>query len=831
MSGVGPLQLSVDGGPPRNFGGKTRITVGRTPGNDVVIDHPLVSRQHLAFVSGPRGWLAQDLRSTNGIFTGGSRHPEIPVNGPTQIMLGDPATGPRLQVWSAAPAGGGSPRPPVVPRQVAPGPVAPGPVAPGPAPGRPQPAMGPIGGAGPVTPPPRFQELPAAPHLQALRHNVSAVFQLPGTGAPKRETISLSGVQTIGRTPDNDIVVADVLASRRHARLISSPGAAPVIEDLGSINGTFVNGARVHRQNVTDGDVVTIGNSDFVVSGGNLVRGQAQAQVADGLHVHAVSLVVDGGKQLLKEVEFSAKPGSLTAVIGPSGAGKSTVSKIAAGLNSPTSGLVTFEGRSVHQEYEALRTRIGMVPQQDVLHHNLTLRQALRYAAELRLPPDSSQTDRDRVIDGVLSELQLTDHVDTRISKLSGGQQKRASVAMELLTGPSLLILDEPTSGLDPALDRQVMQTLRRLADAGRVVLVVTHSLTYMSLCDQVLLLAPGGKTAYCGPPGQVEQAMGTGDWAEIFAFVADQPDTAHMRYLNSGRLNRVPPPPPRPVGPPAPVAHTSLTRQASTVARRQLRLIFADTGYLIFLVALPVVLGLLTMVIPGDHGFKQAAAGELSTPGTEASQILVVLVVGAAFMGAALTVRDLVGERAIFERERAVGLRPGAYLGAKIVVFFIAAILQSAIMVAIAFAGSGLPELGGPGLPPPLALFLAIAVLSCVSTLVGLVISASVKSNEQVMPPLVIVIMVQLVFCGGLFKLDSPGLEQLSWIFPSFWGYVAAAGAIDLNQLNPVAPPPQSIELWNTSYGHTALAYAVMILIGAALAALTYSKLRLKRN
>ncbi len=229
------------------------------------------------------------------------------------------------------------------------------------------------------------------------------------------------------------------------------------------------------------------------------------------------------------------------------------------------------------------------------------------------------------------------------------------------------------------------------------------------------------------------------------------------------------------------------------------MRLIFADIGYLVFLVLLPVVLGLLTLVIPGSSGFSRLEVIPPNAPppkdGAEAIQILVVLVVGAAFMGAALTVRDLVGERDIFERERAVGLRPGAYLFAKIVVFFIAAILQTIIMVGITFAGRGLPEFGGPILPPTLALVVAIAVLACVSTLVGLAISSAVKSNEQVMPPLVIVVMVQLVFCGGLFKLDGAGLQQLSWIFPSFWGgYVTAAGSVDLYNINVAAPPADHV-------------------------------------
>ena len=159
-----------------------------------------------------------------------------------------------------------------------------------------------------------------------------------------------------------------------------------------------------------------------------------------------------------------------------------------------------------------------MVPQDDVVHRQLTVNQALGYAAELRLPPDTSKADREQVVAQVLEELGLTKHADTRVDKLSGGQRKRASVALELLTGPSLLILDEPTSGLDPALDLQVMTMLRQLADAGRVVLVVTHSLTYLDVCDQVLLMAPGGKTAFLGAPDQIGDVMGTTNWAQIFA-------------------------------------------------------------------------------------------------------------------------------------------------------------------------------------------------------------------------------------------------------------------------------------------------------------------------
>src|SRR6185369_12468737 len=273
---------------------------------------------------------------------------------------------------------------------------------------------------------------------------------------------------------------------------------------------------------------------DLVFTGGTLAR-RSETEAATrtgGLEVRGLTWTIEGNKTLLDSIALDARPGTLTAVIGPSGAGKSTFARQVAGLTHPTSGTITFEGHDVHAEYASLRSRIGMVPQDDVVHGQLTVRQALMYAAELRLPPDTTKADREQVVLQVLEELEMTKHLDTRVDKLSGGQRKRASVALELLTGPSLLILDEPTSGLDPALHRQVMTMLRQLADAGRVVIVVTHSLAYLKVCDQVMLLAPGGRTAYCGPPRGIGRAMGTTNWADIFAKVGADPDAANRRFL-----------------------------------------------------------------------------------------------------------------------------------------------------------------------------------------------------------------------------------------------------------------------------------------------------------
>lgn len=636
------------------------------------------------------------------------------------------------------------------------------------------------------------------------------------------------GGLTIGRTSENNIVVNDVLASRRHARLVADPGGL-AIEDLGSVNGTFVNGARQQRALLREGDLVTIGNVDFLVSGGALLHQERAKTGGVGLALHGVGFTVEGNKQLLVDVSLDAGQGTLTALIGPSGAGKSTLAKLIAGSTSPSAGIVTFEGRNLHAEYEALRSRIGMVPQDDVLHRQLTVQQALRFAAELRLPQDTTPADRDRVIAGVLEELSLTQHAQTRVDRLSGGQRKRASVAMELLTGPSLLILDEPTSGLDPALDKQVMEMLRKLADAGRVVLVVTHSLTHMDLCDKVLLLAPGGKTAFNGPPRNVRNEMRTDDWAEIFARVAAHPDQVFAEYRARHHTPPPPPPPPMPYGygahmgaPPA----ASTAKQISTLVRRQFRLILADRGYLIFLMVLPFVLGALSLLVPGDYGLQQS-----KPPGHngQSMQLLTLLTLGATFMGCSLSVRDLVGERSIFQRERAVGLLPHAYLFAKVVVFSIWSMLQSLILVAIVVAGKGAPE-SSALIPSGVAeLYVDITMLACASVVIGLLLSAIARSNEQVMPMLVVVILASLVFCGGMIPVTGrAGLEQISWIFPSRWGFAAIASTVDLRSLYRVA---QDDNLWQQESGWWALDILMLFMISLTIAIGTWRMLVLKKK
>ena len=752
----------------RTFAPGHDVVIGRDLRADVRVAHPLVARVHVVLRFDRGRWVAIDNGSLNGMFVDHRRVSSVDISDGQSINISNP-DGPRLTFEVGrhmGPAGrppGGPPsvrpaqqhvsQPPSQPNYHTPTEIGPG--------------ARPSGGDGPN-----------------FATSMIRILRSPSPASPP-------GAVTIGRATDNDIVIPDVLASRHHATLVPTP-AGVEIRDARSINGTFVNGTRVDQAVLGEGDVVTIGNVDLVFHHSSLVR-RTETEAATrtgGLEVRGIGLTIEHHRTLLDNISFSARPGTLTAVIGPSGAGKSTLAKVIAGTSNPTRGKVSFEGHDIHAQYASLRSRIGMVPQDDVVHSQLTVKQALGYAAELRLPPDTTKQDRRQVVAQVLEELELTPHARTRVDRLSGGQRKRASVAMELLTGPSLLILDEPTSGLDPALDRQVMTMLRQLADAGRVVVVVTHSLTYLDACDQVLLLAPGGKTAFCGPPSGIGRAMGTTNWADIFTKVGADPDAANRRFLQRANPPPVSPETEKPTDLGKPV-HTSLRRQFSTIGRRQVRLIVSDRGYFVFLALLPLVVGVLSLAVSGNVGF--GIPNPMGVAPDEPGEILVLVNMGAIFMGTAITIRDLIGERAIFRREQAVGLSSTAYLLAKICVYSTAAIIQSAILVAVVMYGKGGPTQGDVVVGNArVELFLNAAATCVAAAMLGLVLSSLARSNEQIMPLLVVLVISQLVFGGGMIPVAHRLLlDQLSWFTPARWGFAASASTVDLIKLvpRPLAP------------------------------------------
>ncbi len=602
-------------------------------------------------------------------------------------------------------------------------------------------------------------------------------------------------VLRIGRAPDNEVVVADLSVSRYHAELRKAARGGYEIVDLESHNGTYVNGQRVGSAPVTDTDLIGVGPATFRMVGGELQEFIDTGDIS--LAARDLTVRLPGGKILLDHVSFPLGERCLLGVIGPSGAGKSTLLGALTGIRPATDGSVQYDNRDLYAYYDELRYRIGLVPQQEILHTQLSARRALGYAAELRFPRDTSKAERQHRITEVLEELSLTQHAETKTSALSGGQQKRVNVAMELLTKPSLLFLDEPTSGLDPGLDKSVMELMADLAHDGRTVIVVTHSVANLNLCDRLLVLVPGGKIGYFGPPADALRHFGQPGWAEVFqAFEADpgrdwageySRSVYHARFVASEMGSQ-----PTAAGPAqatSPPAARNRLAQLSTLCRRYLAVIASDRVFLAVLAALPLFLGILIRVIPSPLGLRGPANTDIGT-------LLLILILSTCFTGAANSVRELVKERVIYSRERAAGLSSGAYLLSKVIILAILSAVQAALLVVVGLIGRKMPLTGSFLTHLPLVeLLIALAVLAAASMTLGLLISAMVSTTERTMPLLVVIVLFQVVLTGGIFALSGKaGIEQVAWLSPSRWGFAAAASTTNLNVIEfpaKVTPPP----------------------------------------
>ncbi|MFD5486391.1 FHA domain-containing protein [Streptomyces virginiae] len=728
------LVLETDTGSTPMSPGRT-YHVGRDPLCEICFEDARVSWHHAVLRPDGDHWTVEDVDSTNGTWADGHRVHEWSVGAGSELRFGDAQDGPRAVLN-----------------------------APGPGPGS--------AAAGPA----RISN----PSMTTTFRRPSAVLPLPARTAVR-----------IGRATDNDLVIDELDVSRRHAELRALADGTYEIADLGSHNGTYLNGAPVTGAvPLAEGDIVGIGHLAFCLVGDRLQEYEDTGEVT--LDVQGLTVAVDRGrKTLLDEVSFPVGAKCLLAVIGPSGAGKSTLLGALTGLRPADRGTVLYDGRDLYRDYAELRSRIGLVPQDDILHSQLTVRRALAYAAELRFPQDTAKAERQRRVDEVIGELGLRERAAQPIHSLSGGQRKRVSVALELLTKPSLLFLDEPTSGLDPGMDRSVMHMLRGLADDGRTVIVVTHSVLSLDVCDRLLVLAPGGRIAYYGPPGETLDHFGADQWPEAFEAFENQPgrdwageyaaSTAHRRYV-LGAAHQPWYGGDRPAAAPAayvpPPKAQSWGSQLSTLVRRYAAALSADRTFLAIMIALPFVMGAMARALAGSRLTQETAINAL-----------LILSVGAVLTGAANAVRELVKERVIYRRERAVGLSRSAYLMSKVVVLGAVTVAQAVVLTLVALYGVDLSAPGGHGviMAPLVEITIAVALLAFTAMMLGLLISALVRKEEVTMPLLVLLAIVQVVFCGALLQLEGvPVIEQLAWLVPSRWALGAMAGTIDLGAIVP---------------------------------------------
>jgi ABC transport system ATP-binding/permease protein len=700
--------------------------LGRDATSDIRVDSSRISRAHLRFTFKKKHWEVEDLASSNGSFLGEKKIETLQIVNKTLLDIGGVGN---LTIM-----------------------------------------ISPLS-KGETVDSSQREANPAATKISKFS---SGDYQDDRSGLAR---VRLQQRIRIGRDQENDWQIDDLNVSRIHAEIVQNSSGGYEIVDLKSTNGTFLNGSKIKRETLKTGDIVSVGGfaRRFTNDGLQILEG------IDGTSVSAREICFSiGNKPLLQDVSFNLGPRTLTAIVGPSGAGKSTLLGVLTGRTKPNSGQIAIGGVDLHTQFQSLSRQIGSVPQADILHTRLTVRQALMYGAKLRLPNDTSKEERELRVNEVMEQLELTERADLRIDRLSGGQRKRASIGLELLTSPQLLVLDEPTSGLDPGLDAHVMETLRKLADGGQTIVLVTHSVDNLDICDNVILLASGGKVAYSGPSSTVFSKMGKKSWADVFRFLAT-PDVLllatpkHEESISTEISN-----------------HHSLerkqgaVRQVATLASRYIRVIASDRFYLALLALIPVVTGAIAYAAGSEYGF---GSGTVTKTGFDynpfAQATILVLILGSIFIGLSTSVQEIVKENQIRKREQAVGIRSFTYVLSKMIVLGLVVTLQTVVFTLIVLFNRPLPPRGQLFESSQWEIVSICVVLGITSMLLGLLISSFLSSSEQAMPTLVGMTMIQVVLSGAL-PLQAKGLaNEISKSVPSYWANNALSASVDIVQLN----------------------------------------------
>jgi energy-coupling factor transporter ATP-binding protein EcfA2 len=426
---------------------------------------------------------------------------------------------------------------------------------------------------------------------------------------------------------------------------------------------------------------------------------------------------------------------------------------------------------------------MGFVPQDDVVHADLTIAEALDYQARLRLGTSMTPTERKVRIDQLITMLGLSGQYDQLVRTLSGGQRKRVSIACELLKEPQLLFLDEPTSGLDPGLDKRMMLLLRLLADQGRTVLLTTHAIAHVDVCDTLILVGPGGHVMYAGPPEGAAEWFGVSSLGDVFS-LTETPEAAGEA---AARRDREAPPQPQPTlvrqavgataGPAAPSRprpgspewRAAVFAQARIFGSRQLRLIGRDRTALLYTLLQGVVVALLTAFV----------APKPLTWHVNGSSAMFVFGCAAVWFGMISSVREIVKERPIWRREFMAGGNVVAYLGAKIAVLAGVGLVQSLTLTIVLAMTLGLPSSGPLG-PTSLTIVITLWLANVCGVAFGLLVSTTSPSADRALSQVPYLLIAQLVLCGVLFKLGA--MTFVSWFMPARWSVSSLGGIAGLS-------------------------------------------------
>jgi ABC-type multidrug transport system ATPase subunit/CRP-like cAMP-binding protein len=660
-----------------------------------------------------------------------------------------------------------------------------------------------------------------ARHLEVEHHNIAKLLE-------QRGEIRL------GRSPDNDLVFDAPTVSRHHAVIRLDNGRCR-LTDLHSTTGTFVNGVEVRGTVVVeDGDEISLADHRLVFD-----RTRATELIeADGVRVDVVRARKEvKDRTLLHDVSLTILPGELVAIVGGSGAGKTTLMDAMSGVRPATSGEVLYDGRDYYAEMAQFRHTLGYVPQDDIIHREMPLRLTLKYAARLRLPRDTPPEAIDKAVDDAMDELGLTARAEVRVQALSGGQRKRASIGIELLTHPRIFYLDEPTSGLDPSTDRQMMKLLRKIADDGRTVVLTTHATANVRLCDKIVVLARDGYLAFFGTPDEALRYFDAAEFDEIYDRLAEEltpeewgerfrasPEFAAIEAGQTSPRDRAAERP-QSVGRHRARGPAHAFHQFRVLSRRNFDLYARYPSSFVPLVMQPVIFTLLLLALFRSDLF------DVNTDNPNAPLQLIYIFAFMVFLfGLLFGVQEIVKERAIFFRERMVNVGVVPYLMSKTSFLAPLLVVCCIAMTVLLWATNRLPDRG-------FDVYVPLVITLCLTAFAGLalalLISAAVNTSQLATDLLTPWIAPQVLFAGALFAVASMNTvgKVIAAVTAVRWSFDGSTAIVELKELFAQSSSPIAEALliqyedsfnWATGYYWLALAPFIVVPLVAAAVILT---------
>lgn len=597
-----------------------------------------------------------------------------------------------------------------------------------------------------------------------------------GKGENKWVEFDLRGkdLVTIGRSKECDIVLERISIPLKHAKIVRGVHGYEIGYYDNKTGIILNNMTLVGEMPLTEKDVIYIDDIKLIFSDHKLIY-----QVRDyGVRLDAIDIVKTvrvkfKKRDISQHVNFSAAPGEFIAFVGGSGAGKSTFMKCISGVTKPTSGQVLINGNNLYSNYDALKKLIGYVPQENIIFDDLTLIDMLKYAANLRMPDDASRSEKMKRIDEVLDVVEMLDKKDVMIRNLSGGQQKRACIAVELLSDPKLFFLDEPTSGLDPGTERSLMKTLRKMANSGKTIILVTHNTLNLHLCDKVVFFGYGGKLCFDGKPKDALEFFGVNDFVDVYNYVTYEADKWSQEFKNSKYISH------------EEVAQNeegftskrtkskSFVKQLLTLTVRKLKTLFNNKPQMILLFGqAPLIAILASFVVTKDIFYSYE----------ETKSVLFTLATASVWIGLLNAIQEVCKETVILFKEYMSDLRVSAYILSKVIYFVMLALFQSLLLVGTFVLVVDVPTNGlefSWFLETTLVLFLTIISASSM----GLLVSCLAKDPSVALTLPALLLIPQMLFSGMLFPLDGM-IEKFSNLILCRWSIEALGTTNDLNSL-----------------------------------------------